>query len=62
MTGEQKERWMELCEQAANEQDGNRLIELVVEITRLLDEKEARLRRKSQKPAVSDTTGNTSDA
>ena len=53
---------MALSEQAANQQDGNRLAELVAEITRLLDEKEARLRKKGKRPAVSDTTGNSADA
>ena len=35
-----RERWMELAEQAAVEQDGERLSALVQEITRLLDEKQ----------------------
>jgi hypothetical protein len=43
MKGEKKERWMELCEQAANEQDSEKLIELANEIVRLLDEKKQRL-------------------
>ncbi len=41
---ENKERWMELCAQAAKEQDPERLFELVQEINTLLDEKEARLK------------------
>jgi hypothetical protein len=45
MKGEKKERWMELCEQAANEQDGAKLHELVMEIDRLLAEKEDRLKK-----------------
>jgi len=44
MRGQAKERWMELCEQAANEQDSKRLLELTQEINRLLDEKEQRLK------------------
>jgi hypothetical protein len=44
MRGEEKERWMELCEQAANEQDGMKLMELVAEIDRLLDLKQRRLK------------------
>jgi hypothetical protein len=44
MKGEVKERWMELCEQAANEQDSQKLLELTKEIDRLLTEKEARLK------------------
>jgi hypothetical protein len=39
-----KERWQEICAQAAIEQDGEKLIELTKEIVRLLEEKEARLR------------------
>jgi hypothetical protein len=38
-----KERWHELCEQAAVEQDRDKLIELVREINRLLDEKQKRI-------------------
>jgi hypothetical protein len=38
-----KERWMELCEQAANEQDPQKLLDLVLEIDAALAEKEARL-------------------
>jgi len=40
---ETKERWMLLCEQAANEQDPVKLMELVREINSLLEEKERRL-------------------
>ena len=38
---ETKQRWMVLCEQAAVEQDSNKLMELTDEIIRLLDEREA---------------------
>lgn len=41
---ENRERWMQLCEQAANEQDPEKLMELVAEITRLLEAKERRLK------------------
>ena len=47
MDGMHKERWMELCEQAAVEQDTAKLIELAEEIIRLLEEKEER--RKGRK-------------
>lgn len=40
-----KERWMEVCEQAANEQDPTKLLALTQEIIRLLDEKDARLKK-----------------
>ena len=43
MQGQQKERWRELCELAAQEQNPERLMELVAEINRLLEEKEQRL-------------------
>ena len=38
-----KARWMELCEQAAVEQDPTKLLALVEEINRLLLEKEKRV-------------------
>jgi len=44
---ENTERWKQLCEQAITEQDPEKLVLLVREITRLLDEKEQRLRRES---------------
>jgi hypothetical protein len=40
---ENRERWMELAELAANEQDPERLIGLIREINQLLEEKEKRL-------------------
>ncbi len=40
-----KEQWIRLCEQAHVEQDPARLLELIREIERLLDEKEERLKR-----------------
>jgi hypothetical protein len=43
MQGPIKERWQELCEQAANEQDPAKMLELVAEINRLLEEKQRRL-------------------
>jgi hypothetical protein len=43
MEGEVRERWLSLCEQAASEQDPERLMELVIEINRLLEAKERRL-------------------
>ena len=49
MQGEKKERWMELCAQAAIEQDPVKLMELLGEINRLLEEKERRLGIDTQK-------------
>ena len=43
MIGETGERWKKLCEQAAKEQDPHRLMELISQITQMLDEKEQRL-------------------
>ena len=43
MKGPLKERWMNLCEQAAVEQDTQKLMVLIQEINRLLEEKEQRL-------------------
>jgi predicted Zn-dependent protease len=44
MQGEKGERWRKLCEQAASEQDPQKLMELAREIDRLLEEKERRLK------------------
>jgi hypothetical protein len=44
MEGEKRERWMRLCVEVADEQDSNRLLELISDIDRLLHEKELRLR------------------
>jgi hypothetical protein len=41
-----KERWQELCKLAAVEQDSEKLLALVQEINRLLDEKRNRLLNK----------------
>jgi hypothetical protein len=45
MRGKVKEEWMELCEKITTEQDPERMIELVRELNRMLDEKEQRLQR-----------------
>jgi hypothetical protein len=41
----QRELWMELCAQAADEQDPQKLMQLVDQINQLLEQKEARLLR-----------------
>jgi hypothetical protein len=46
MQGRTKERWEELCHQAAEEKDPKRLLELTTEVNRLLLEKEDRLTAK----------------
>ena len=45
MKGERRELWYQLCEQAAIEQDSEKLLELVKQINRLLEEKHQRLYR-----------------
>ena len=47
---ENKERWMELCEQAAVEQDSKKLAALIQEIDRLLREKQHRLDHARKNP------------
>ena len=47
MQGQVKEEWMRLCELAAVEKDSQKLLKLVAEINRMLDEKEQRLKRTS---------------
>lgn len=43
MRGETEEHWRKLCEQAIHEQDPDKLMKLIAEINRLLEEKEERL-------------------
>lgn len=45
MEGKTGELWRKFCEQAAVEEDAEKLLELTQEINRLLEEKEARLQR-----------------
>jgi len=42
MPYEKQERWIELCKQAETEQDPKKLMELVTEINRLLQDEENR--------------------
>ena len=51
---EQRERWMQLCEQASTEQDPEKLMKLIAEINRLLEAKERRLRQNSPAPKSAD--------
>jgi|GEM_PF-2360720 hypothetical protein len=50
-----KERWQELCELAAVEQDSEKLLALVQEINRLLDDKRNRLLNKQSGATESKT-------
>ena len=43
MLGSNRERWMDLCELAAKEQDPEKLLKLVQQINQMLEEKQARL-------------------
>lgn len=43
---ENREKWMELCARAAQEQDPDKLMELIAEINRLLDAEERTLKGK----------------
>ncbi|HXU18767.1 MAG TPA: hypothetical protein VN708_26905 [Terriglobales bacterium] len=45
MKDQAMERWEILCEQAANEQNPQRLMVLVAEITQLLDQKHNRMQQ-----------------
>lgn len=56
MNGKTKETWVQLCEQAANEQDRERLIQLVKEIDRMLGEKEKRLVQKDRSRTPPDSS------
>jgi hypothetical protein len=46
MENEKRERWKQLCELASTEQNPKKLLELVAEINRLLEEKQVRLSKK----------------
>ncbi len=43
MQGLKKERWYQLCELAAVEQDPDKMLKLITEINELLEEREKRL-------------------
>jgi hypothetical protein len=47
MKGERREHWQNLCALAAEEQDPQRLLELIREINELLEEKERRLQKQA---------------
>jgi hypothetical protein len=56
MQGEKKERWRELCEQAAVEQHPIKMLKLITEINHLLTEKEERLVRLRTAPESDKTS------
>jgi hypothetical protein len=47
LQGEKAEQWRALCEQAAVEQDPQKLMRLIEQINRLLEEKEQRLKQQT---------------
>ena len=49
MRGETKEHWMQLAEQAANEQDSEKWMKLIDEINQMLKAKEDRLKAAGSK-------------
>ena len=51
MQGETKELWKKLCEEASTEQDSERLVQLVQEINRLIEEKQLRLKNNERSTA-----------
>jgi len=48
MQGEKREEWQRLCQLAADEQDADKLMELIHRINQLLQEKEDRLQHQRQ--------------
>ena len=55
---ENREKWMELCEHAADEQDPKKLAALILEINFMLEAKEVRLKGKlttAQPPVEADS-------
>ena len=50
------EKWMELCSQAANEQDSRKLMALINQITALLDATQERLIEKDSQGLKGRTT------
>ena len=48
MKGRTAEPWRELCAQAAEKQDRQKLMKLVADMTRMLEEKEQRLKKKGR--------------
>jgi hypothetical protein len=53
---ENTEKWMELCAQAANEQDSQKLMALIEQITALLDTKRERLIEKDSQRLMPEPT------
>lgn len=56
MNGDKREEWMRLCELASKEHDPDKLMGLVQEITRLLDEREKLLKSQRTIPQENSTS------
>jgi hypothetical protein len=56
MQSQIKERWLLLCEQAANEQDPAKLMALIEEVNRLLESEENRRREARGTPRKAGTS------
>jgi hypothetical protein len=54
---ENTEKWVELCTQAANEQDSQKLMALIREIAAILDAKRERLIERNSQRLNSEPTG-----
>jgi hypothetical protein len=54
---ENKKRWMELCEEAADEQDPKKMAALILQINFMLEAKELRLMDVALSHVPSDKTG-----
>jgi hypothetical protein len=53
---ENREKWMDLCAQAANEQDSQKLMALIQQIAALLDAKQERFSEKDSQGLNSERT------
>ena len=53
---ENREKWVELCAQAANEQDSQKLMALIKQITTLLDAKQGMLSERDSQDLKSERT------
>jgi len=62
MQGKTRERWQELCEQAANEQDAAKMLQVVEEINRLLAAKYDRINHKYGVPPKTSNNSKKTDA
>jgi hypothetical protein len=62
MSPENKQEWMRLCELASKEQDPEKLMELVRQITRLLEERETAIKARTSNSDRPKTSNSESDA